>query len=193
MLAGVPEAYFQMGQRYLVGSGVTKKMAMSPGSVGTRSHMTQVAAKSGAGCTVVRVYAVGKLDAGDGARSLRQGLAAVRFSATNQLANLIVQPRVGQGQLFTTAGRCARTRNFSLLLGGRRPQQSPHDDTNVLRAELEMMREPVAAARGVKATKAKSTVAAQFKNPETGETWTGRGHAPRWLEGKDRNAYRIKG
>ena len=39
----------------------------------------------------------------------------------------------------------------------------------------------------------KGPVAAQFKNPETGETWTGRGRAPRWLDGKDREAYRIKG
>ncbi len=42
-----------------------------------------------------------------------------------------------------------------------------------------------------KSTKAKSTVAPQFKNPETGETWTGRGRAPLWLEGKDKEAYRI--
>ena len=44
-----------------------------------------------------------------------------------------------------------------------------------------------------KPTKAKGSVAAQFKNPETGETWTGRGRAPRWLDGKDKEAYRIKG
>jgi len=44
-----------------------------------------------------------------------------------------------------------------------------------------------------KPAKAKGTVAAQFKNLETGETWTGRGRAPRWLDGKDREAYRIKG
>jgi DNA-binding protein H-NS len=44
-----------------------------------------------------------------------------------------------------------------------------------------------------KPAKAKATVAAQFKNPETGETWTGRGRAPRWLDGKDREQFRIKG
>lgn len=42
-----------------------------------------------------------------------------------------------------------------------------------------------------KPAKAKSTVAAQFKNPETGETWTGRGRAPRWLDGKDKEQFRI--
>lgn len=51
----------------------------------------------------------------------------------------------------------------------------------------------LSSARTAKPTKAKGTVAAQFKNPETGETWTGRGRAPRWLDGKDRDAYRIKG
>ena len=42
-----------------------------------------------------------------------------------------------------------------------------------------------------KPSKATGSVAAKFKNPETGETWTGRGRAPRWLDGKDRDAYRI--
>ncbi len=38
----------------------------------------------------------------------------------------------------------------------------------------------------------KGPVAAQFKNPETGDTWTGRGRAPRWLDGKDKEQFRIK-
>lgn len=53
--------------------------------------------------------------------------------------------------------------------------------------------EDLSSARGAKATKAKASVPAQFKNPETGETWTGRGRAPRWLDGKDREQFRIKG
>ncbi len=44
-----------------------------------------------------------------------------------------------------------------------------------------------------KAGKAKAAVAPQFKNPETGEQWTGRGRAPRWLDGKDKEQFRIKG
>lgn len=50
----------------------------------------------------------------------------------------------------------------------------------------------LSSARSAKATKAKATVAAQFKNPETGETWTGRGRAPRWLDGKNKEQFRIK-
>lgn len=50
----------------------------------------------------------------------------------------------------------------------------------------------LSSARSAKTTKSKADAVAQFKNPETGETWTGRGRAPRWLDGKDRDAYRIK-
>lgn len=50
----------------------------------------------------------------------------------------------------------------------------------------------LSSARTAKPAKAKSTVAAQFKNSETGETWTGRGRAPRWLDGKDKEQFRIK-
>ena len=53
--------------------------------------------------------------------------------------------------------------------------------------------EDLSSGRRLKPAKAKGAVAAQFKNPETGETWTGRGRAPRWLDGKDKEAYRITG
>jgi DNA-binding protein H-NS len=51
--------------------------------------------------------------------------------------------------------------------------------------------EDLAAGGRVKPAKAKGTVAPQFKNPESGETWTGRGRAPRWLDGKDKEEFRI--
>lgn len=34
-------------------------------------------------------------------------------------------------------------------------------------------------------------VAAKYRDPNTGATWTGRGKAPRWLDGKDRNEFLI--
>jgi len=43
-----------------------------------------------------------------------------------------------------------------------------------------------------KNVKVGNTVAPKYKNPETNETWTGRGRAPRWLDGKDKEEYRIK-
>ena len=30
-----------------------------------------------------------------------------------------------------------------------------------------------------------------FRDPESGETWSGRGRAPGWLEGKDRDKFRV--
>lgn len=36
-----------------------------------------------------------------------------------------------------------------------------------------------------------SKVAAKFKNPATGETWTGRGKPPKWIAGQDRAKYAL--
>lgn len=41
------------------------------------------------------------------------------------------------------------------------------------------------------ASNAGTKVAPKYRNPATGETWTGRGKAPKWIEGKDRNQYLI--
>ena len=35
-------------------------------------------------------------------------------------------------------------------------------------------------------------VAPKYRNPTTGETWTGRGKAPKWISGKDRTQYQIR-
>ena len=34
-------------------------------------------------------------------------------------------------------------------------------------------------------------VAPKYRNPSSGETWTGRGKAPKWIEGRDRSSYLI--
>ena len=34
-------------------------------------------------------------------------------------------------------------------------------------------------------------VAPKYRNPSTGETWTGRGKAPKWIEGRDRSSFTI--
>jgi DNA-binding protein H-NS len=41
------------------------------------------------------------------------------------------------------------------------------------------------------ATKTVSKVAAKYRDPATGQTWTGRGKAPKWIDGKDRTAFVI--
>lgn len=42
-----------------------------------------------------------------------------------------------------------------------------------------------------KVQKPRQPVPAKYKNPETGETWTGRGRSPVWLNGKNKNDYLI--
>jgi DNA-binding protein H-NS len=34
-------------------------------------------------------------------------------------------------------------------------------------------------------------VAPKYRNPSTGETWTGRGKAPKWIDGRDRSNFLI--
>ncbi|GJI92551.1 H-NS histone family protein [Duganella hordei] len=46
---------------------------------------------------------------------------------------------------------------------------------------------------GVKQPKAaRKPVEIKYKDGTTGNTWTGRGRAPKWLEGKDKNQYLVR-
>ena len=38
---------------------------------------------------------------------------------------------------------------------------------------------------------AKIKVAAKYRNPTTGDTWTGRGKPPKWIQGQDREQFLI--
>lgn len=43
------------------------------------------------------------------------------------------------------------------------------------------------------ATKApRKPVEIKYKDDATGKTWTGRGREPKWLEGKDKQKYRVR-
>ena len=59
-------------------------------------------------------------------------------------------------------------------------------------AEYELTQDDVfGTAKGVKAArKSSGKVAAKYRNPQTGDTWTGRGKAPRWVVG-DKTQYLI--
>ena len=46
--------------------------------------------------------------------------------------------------------------------------------------------------RGPRAASAGSKVAPKYRNNETGETWTGRGKPPRWIQDKNREDFLIK-
>lgn len=39
--------------------------------------------------------------------------------------------------------------------------------------------------------KASGSVAPKYKDPISGATWTGRGKAPKWIEGQDRSLYLV--
>ncbi len=45
--------------------------------------------------------------------------------------------------------------------------------------------------RSKKSTAKKSTGTVQFRNSETGDTWSGRGRMPNWLAGQDREKFRV--
>ena len=60
-------------------------------------------------------------------------------------------------------------------------------------AEYGLTAQDIFPGRGVKtgAAKTASKVAAKYRDPATGQTWTGRGKAPKWIEGKDRTPFVI--
>ena len=48
-----------------------------------------------------------------------------------------------------------------------------------------------ARAAGKGAGKSTGKVAAKYRDPATGQTWTGRGKAPKWIDGQDRSRFLI--
>ena len=47
------------------------------------------------------------------------------------------------------------------------------------------------AATKRRGAKAGQSVAPKYKDPATGQTWSGRGREPAWIKGKDRDKYQI--
>jgi DNA-binding protein H-NS len=59
-------------------------------------------------------------------------------------------------------------------------------------AEFGLTVQDVFPSRGTKsAGKPASKVAPKYRDPATGQTWTGRGKAPKWIDGKDRSQFLI--
>lgn len=48
-----------------------------------------------------------------------------------------------------------------------------------------------AAGKSARSSTAGTKVAPKYRNPATGETWTGRGKAPRWIQNEDREKFAI--
>ena len=60
-------------------------------------------------------------------------------------------------------------------------------------AEYELTEQDLfGARRGARAASTGSKVAPKYRNNETGETWTGRGKPPRWIQDKNREDFLIK-
>ncbi|GLK96367.1 DNA-binding protein [Achromobacter xylosoxidans] len=69
---------------------------------------------------------------------------------------------------------------------------SPQDILQAFAGELRKKKDPAEPLQ----RKPRGTVAPKYRHPETGETWTGRGRAPRWLvaaesDGADRSEFRL--
>ncbi|MGN1056218.1 MAG: H-NS histone family protein [Comamonas sp.] len=50
---------------------------------------------------------------------------------------------------------------------------------------------PPKGSRSSSSSSAGSKVAPKYRNPSTGETWTGRGKAPKWIQDQDRSKFEI--
>lgn len=48
------------------------------------------------------------------------------------------------------------------------------------------------AGQATVARKLRKPVEIKYRNEATGDAWTGRGRAPKWLEGKDKSAYLVQ-
>lgn len=58
-------------------------------------------------------------------------------------------------------------------------------------AEFELTERDVFGGAARASVRKGSTVAPKYRNPATGETWTGRGKAPKWISDKDREQFLI--
>ena len=46
-------------------------------------------------------------------------------------------------------------------------------------------------SKGSKKSNTGGKVASKYRDPSSGQTWTGRGKAPKWIDGKDRSQFLI--
>lgn len=58
-------------------------------------------------------------------------------------------------------------------------------------AEFGLTAQDVFPAGKARSSMAGSKVAPKYRDPATGSTWTGRGKAPRWIDGQDRSKFLI--
>ena len=49
----------------------------------------------------------------------------------------------------------------------------------------------VGGSKGTKKSSGGGKVAAKYRDASSGQTWTGRGKAPKWIDGQDRSRFQI--
>ena len=47
------------------------------------------------------------------------------------------------------------------------------------------------SSKGAKKSSGRSKVAAKYRDPSSGQSWSGRGKAPKWIDGQDRSKFLI--
>jgi len=47
------------------------------------------------------------------------------------------------------------------------------------------------SSKGTKKSSGRSKVAAKYRDPSSGQTWSGRGKAPKWIDGQDRANFSV--
>ena len=45
--------------------------------------------------------------------------------------------------------------------------------------------------KGTKKSSGRSKVAAKYRDPSSGQSWSGRGKAPKWIDGQDRSKFSV--
>jgi DNA-binding protein H-NS len=58
-------------------------------------------------------------------------------------------------------------------------------------AEHGLTQQDIFGASAKRGRKASGSVASKYRDPATGATWTGRGKAPKWIDGKDRSQFAV--
>ena len=58
-------------------------------------------------------------------------------------------------------------------------------------AEFGLTSQDVFPTGRARSASAGTKVAPKYRNPATGETWTGRGKAPKWIQNRDREQFAI--
>jgi len=48
------------------------------------------------------------------------------------------------------------------------------------------------SSKAAKASRARASVAPKYRDPDSGNTWSGRGKPPRWIAGQDRDRFLIQ-